>query len=271
MAKEMVYLHETVQIIGQQRAQYMHHMTAYWSPRSRMETGQLCYAVWGTLGSTGNWPEVINLWEYEGWAAFAASLDVGESAPAVRDPTSQDWWAGAAALRSGGFDRVLVGSASNRSVEQLVTDGVKGELYAHDLITLAPGSAPAFLDTVDDVARPCNEALGVHLAGAFRVALRNDNECILIWTINDTAAWAEYERSWSAEGPLTPWRRQLIAANADLKRTILFDSPLSPMKMGRQPESSDRLPMEHFIPRMARSGGLSQVRDLADRVPYVAT
>jgi hypothetical protein len=63
---QKVYIHEFINITGHNRARYMHHMTANWSPIAQEERGQLCYGVWGVVGSTGAWPQVVNIWEEDG-------------------------------------------------------------------------------------------------------------------------------------------------------------------------------------------------------------
>ena len=55
---DKVYIHEFIDIIGHNRANYMHHMTANWSPIAQDERHQLCYGVWGVVGTTRGWPEV---------------------------------------------------------------------------------------------------------------------------------------------------------------------------------------------------------------------
>ena len=50
---EKVYIHEFISITGQNRARYMHHMAANWSPIAQEQRQQLCYGVWGVVGSTG--------------------------------------------------------------------------------------------------------------------------------------------------------------------------------------------------------------------------
>jgi hypothetical protein len=104
---------------------------------------------------------------------------------------------------------------------------------------------------VAEVGRACVESTGLQLVGAFNVALRNDTEAILLWAIPDWATWSRFESAWSADGPLSPWREELVDAGADLTRILLIDSPLNPMKIGRQPTEADRLPLEDFFPPMA--------------------
>jgi hypothetical protein len=250
---ERVYLHEFVDIIGQQRARYMHHMTAYWCPENREKRAQLLFGVWGILGSTGQWPQVVNLWEYPGgWDGLGASFDLETSNPVMQDPFLQEWWAAAAPLRRGGFDRLLVPAPWTRAIDELVADGVRGAAYAHELVTVPPGQSLAVLDQVADVGRACVESTGAELIGAFNVALRNDTECILLWAFPDWRTWSSFERSWSANGPLSPWRKTLVDAGADVTRILLIDSPLNPMKIGRQPTKDDRRPLEDFYPPLER-------------------
>ncbi len=50
MPNEKVYIHEFIDIIGHNRARYLHHMTANWCPVARAERDQLL-AVDGRLVS----------------------------------------------------------------------------------------------------------------------------------------------------------------------------------------------------------------------------
>src|SRR4051812_16225226 len=105
---EKIYLHEIIDIILQGRPKYFHHMTAVWGPTGREERGMSCVGVWGTLGSTARWPEVINLWEFDGWDAIAKAFGHEVSSPTMQDPKLKVWWDEAQQYRSGGFDRLLI-------------------------------------------------------------------------------------------------------------------------------------------------------------------
>ena len=105
---DRVYIHEVIDIIGHHRASYMQHMTANWSPIGQEERGQLCYGVWALVGSTGAWPKTVNMWEHEGWEGLAASFAIEAVGRGAQDPALEKWWAKAAELRSGGFDRIVV-------------------------------------------------------------------------------------------------------------------------------------------------------------------
>jgi hypothetical protein len=264
---DRVYLHEYIDIIGQQRARYMHHMTAWWCPEARKERSQLCYGVWAVLGSTGHWPQVVNLWEYVGgWDALADSFAFEVKGPGIQDPMLQEWWHQAAKLRRGGDDRLLVPAPWTRPIEGLIADGVSGVTYAHELCTVPPGRSPQLLDLVREQGRAAVESLGVELVGAFNVALRNDTEAILLWAFPDWPTWSAFEQAWlgggpggsggtagsggstGPDGPLRAWRKSLIELEAQVERILLIDSPLSPMRIGRQPEVEDRRPLSDFFP-----------------------
>jgi hypothetical protein len=240
---DKVYIHELIAITGHNRARYMHHMTANWCPVARAERDQLCFGVWGTVGSTGTWPEVVNLWELAGWDGLVDNFEHEYSHDSLQDPSLAEWWAVAADLRAGGVDRILVPEPWTRSIEELTAAGVSGQVYAHELVTVPAGGAQDYLDAVRDVAVGAHEQLGVELVGAFRVAMVNESECVLIWAIPDWTTWSALERAWLADGPLADWRTTCLGLGADWRRTLLVDSPLAPLRTGRQPQVEDRRPL----------------------------
>jgi hypothetical protein len=212
----------------------MQHMTANWGPIGQEERGQLCYGVWALLGSTGAWPKTVNLWEHDGWSGLASSFATEAVGAGAQDPALATWWAKAAEFRSGGHDRIVVPAPWTRTIEQLCADGVRGDVYAHELVTVAPGTAADLLEQARD-ASALHERHGWELIGAFTTAMANDGEALLLWAIPTWQQWADGER----DGALTGWRRELGATGWD--RVLMVDSPLNPMRTGRQPARSDRV------------------------------
>lgn len=243
---DKVYIHELIDVIGQNRAKYLHHMTANWVPVAIEERNQRCFGVFGTVGSTGRWPEVVNIWELDGWDGLVANFSHELSHASLQDPSLAEWWAVAASLRRGGFDRIVVPAPWTRSIDELVADGVRGEVYAHELIEVPPGGAPELLDAVESVGRVTVEALGAELVGAFRVAMVGDREVILVWALPSWDAWARLEQEdlAGAAGALGPWQDVLLDEGAHVHRTLLVEAPLSPLRLGRQPAVGDRRPLE---------------------------
>jgi len=243
---QKVYIHEFVDIRGAARAQYMHHITANWSPIGQAERDQKCFGVWGTLGSTGRWPEVVNMWEHEGWHGLAGAFAHETQHPGMMDPSLTDWWNVAAQFRRGGVDQIMLPAPWSPTIDELTSAGVCGDFYAHELVRVAPGQAAAFLERVREQAIPAHEALGLSLVGAFRVAMGNDSKCLLLWSIPTHEQWAELELAEEADGAIGSWRKLTREITLDWQRILLVDAPTSSLRLGRQPRESDRRPLDEL-------------------------
>jgi len=238
---DRVYTHEFIDIIGPNRPQYMHHMTANWSPIGQDERDQRCFGVWGAVGTTTRWPRVVNMWEEKGFDGLAAAFGHELGRPNLQDEKLEKWWNEAANYRSGGFDRVLIPAPWTRTIEELCADGVKGTAYAHETITLEPGGADDFLSLVRDEAIDALGPFGWELVGALKTSMHDDSECILIWAIPSWQQWAEVEKAYARDRALRSWRDRCWSGTS-FERFLMCDAPLSPMKIGRQPARSDREP-----------------------------
>jgi hypothetical protein len=212
---EKLYIHEYIDIIGHHRADYMRHMTANWSPIAQEPPRhQLCYGVWGVVGSTGRWPEVVNLWEHDGFDGVAIGLGHETGRPQLQDEKLEKWWAEAANYRRGGFDRLLAP---------------------------APWTADDFLLSVADTAVGAFHPFGWELVGAFRTTVHDDSECTLIWAIPTWAQWAAAEQAIATDAGLQRWQAVLRDRATSFEWFFMNDAPLSPMKIGRQPSRDDRV------------------------------
>jgi hypothetical protein len=242
---ELVYIHELIDVIGHNRARYQQHMTANWVPTALEERGQRCLGVWSVVGSTGQWPQVLNMWELDGWDGLVRNFEVELGGGRDQDPSLAEWWAEAASLRRGGTDRIVVAEPGTRGVEALVADGVRGTAYAHELYTVPPGRAPELLSMVHDELRQLHRGFGIDHVGSYRVAMVNDTEAVVLWAIPTFTNWAELERaSLAGGGGLGGWKRSMAALGADWRRILLVDAPLSPLRLGRQPAVSDQRPLD---------------------------
>lgn len=238
MANEKVYIHELIEIIGANRARYMHHMAANWSPMAQEDRHQLCYGIWGVVGSTGRWPQVVNIWEEDGFDGLARSFRGELSHRDLQDPKLAKWWAAAASMRSGGLDRLLVPAPWMPTIEEATSAGVSAEVYAHETVEVSPGAAAEHLEWTRSQTTPLRERYGWHLLGAWRTAMRNDDECIFIWAIPRWEQWAAFESALS-EDP----SQSLLSSEAQVRsisRFLMVDAPLCPFRTGRQPQRADR-------------------------------
>jgi hypothetical protein len=234
---EKIYLHEIIDIILQGRPKYFHHMTTVWGPVGRKERNMLCVGVWGTLGSTARWPEVINLWEFDGWDGIAANFAHEVGGPTMQDPNLKVWWDEAQKYRSGGFDRLLIPAPYCPTVADICKDGniVGAKVFYHERIAIQPGQAKGYLSAVEQEWRPVAKELGLHLTGAYRTAMRNDSECILIWAIRDWPAWARVEKAYESDPRVAVWRRRTQGLALDWFNSLMISAPASTTQTGVVP------------------------------------
>jgi len=240
VVNQKIYIHEIIDIVGHNRGRYMYHMTANWSPAAQEDRKQLCYGVWGVVGSTSRWPQVVNIWEEEGFQGLARSLSHELSHRDLQDPKLHAWWAAAASLRSGGLDRLLVPAPWMMTIEEACSEDVGAPLYAHETVKVSPGTSASHLELAREEAVPELERYGWNLIGAWRTALRDDSECIFLWAIPGWDQWAEYEASVATDPVGTHWQSRHIETTEGFERILLVDSALSPLRTGRQPSRSDR-------------------------------
>ncbi len=237
---DKVYIHEFIDIIGHNRARYMHHMTANFSPAAQEDRAQRCYGVWGVVGSTGRWPQVVNIWEEEGLDGLASSFRHELGHASLQDPKLAKWWAEAAHFRSGGTDRLLAPAPWSRTIEQLCASEVGGETYAHEQVTVPRGTAHQYLDVVSQDATPVFGHFGWELAGAWETLMGDDSECFFLWAVPTWDRWAEVEQARRTHPPLARWRQRVLDETTSFSRILLVDAPLCPFRIHRQPAYSDR-------------------------------
>ena len=235
-----VYIHEFIDIIGHNRANYMHHMTANFSPMAQEDRNQLCFGVWGVVGTTRGWPEVLNLWEERGFDGLATSFRFELGHSTLQDPKLAKWWAEASNYRRHGDDRVLVPAPWSPTITELVDAGVKGETYAHEQIHVPMGTSGDYLERVADTLQPLYNEHGWELAGAWETAMVNESECFLLWAIPEWEHWAGFEQAAIADSPLRRAQRALTDRITAFHRFLLVDAPLCPFRTGRQPNRDDR-------------------------------
>jgi hypothetical protein len=237
---DKVYIHEYIDIIGHNRGRYMYHMTANWSPTAQEDRHQLCYGVWGVVGSTGRWPQVVNLWEEDGFDGLARSFGHELGHRDLQDPKLAAWWAAAAELRAGGVDRLLVPAPWMPTIEQACSAGIRGDVYAHEQIRVPRGGSAEYLEFVRRDVVPVMQEFGWTLAGAWETALVDDSECFLLWAIPTWQDWADREKARRNQPGLAELEAHNLALTERFSRILLVDSALSPMRLGRQPSRADR-------------------------------
>ena len=132
MAREL-YLHETVDIVGDGAVPYMENSVVGFDTRANADRGLELYGTWYVQGSTGHWPQVVNIWElvdgWDGWQKLCVATNLRRQSNA----SLNTWWTEAAAWRSGGVDRLLGAMEGSQSLSEVKRQGVAGEVFVHEL------------------------------------------------------------------------------------------------------------------------------------------
>jgi hypothetical protein len=179
MPRRNLYLHETIDIVGQGQYDYMAH--AGREPTNAMPdmlTLQGTFFVCAVGG--GRWPQVINIWDvgaagWDGWAANVDRLNLKR-----RNAFYGEWWDEASQWRTGGFDRLCCAVPASPSTEEIAATGVRGTLFVHQLLQVRPGTALEYLAAVVEEQVPTWVRYDHRPTGIYEV-LSNQHEVVVVW------------------------------------------------------------------------------------------
>jgi hypothetical protein len=179
VADRELYLHEYVDIVGEGAMRYMEH-TAGFNTDAAAGRGLDLLGTFYVMGSTGRWPQVVNIWECiegrAGWRRLMESTNLSRT----RNPALNEWWKTALEVRSGGFDRLLGAVPGCPTIASLRRDGVSGSVFVHELSECHPGAGPDYLAAVHQDWLPVLRDYGHALVGLYEV-LMTDTEVMTVW------------------------------------------------------------------------------------------
>jgi hypothetical protein len=179
MANRGLFLHETIDIIGQGQYDYMEHVRK--EPVQRMPsmmTLQGTFFVCAVGG--GRWPQVVNIWDlgpdgWEGWARNVDRLNLKR-----RSAFYGDWWDAAAQWRTGGFDRLCGAVPASPTTADLAAAGIRASLFVNEVHTVRPGCALEYLAAVVAERVPLMREHGHEPVGLYEV-LGSLTEVVMVW------------------------------------------------------------------------------------------
>jgi hypothetical protein len=211
MTERNLYLHEMIDIVGEGAMRYMEHTVGF-NADSAADRGLELVGTWYTMGSTGRWPQVVNLWEcVEGWSGWRRLMEA-TNLRRTKNPALNEWWQEALKTRTGGFDRLLGGAPGCPSLAELRTGGVTGSVFVHEISEVRPGAAPGYLAVVRETRARLLGDYGHVLVGLYEV-LMSDTEVVTIWA-TDPAGHESLMRASDIRGDerFSRWHEQARAA-----------------------------------------------------------
>lgn len=177
MTDRDLFLHEVIDIVGQHQWDYMEHAKAQ-AGHEKVDFELL--GTWYTMGITGRWPQVINIWEIPGgWDGWYGKVDrLGMKR--MSNAHLEGWWTTAYNYRTGGFDRLLAAAPGCPTMASLADAGLQSSLFVHELTEVRPGTALEYLEAVREERVPLMAEYGHHLVGLYEV-LMHDTEVCTVW------------------------------------------------------------------------------------------
>ncbi len=205
---DRLYLHEVIDITGQGAVPYMEHTVGFKAEHAA-DRGLTLLGTWYVVGSTGRWPQVVNVWEmvdgWEGWGRLLSSTNLRRA----ENRELSEWWDEAAQWRTGGFDRLLGAAAGSPLLEELRRDGVTGELFVHEIAEVRPGAATDYLQAVIGDRVPVMAEHGHTLVGAYNNLL-SDTEVVSVWA-TDLASHLDLMETRTVDEALGLWHVEALS------------------------------------------------------------
>jgi hypothetical protein len=237
VAREL-YLHETVDIVGDGAVPYMENSVVGFDADTIADRGLELYGTWTVQGSTGRWPQVVNIWELvDGWAGWQ-KLCVATNLKRQSNHPLNTWWKQAARWRSGGFDRLLGAMPGSLSLGEVKRRGVRGEIFLHELSQVRPGAGPEYLAAVAQEWAPVMGEHGHQPVGLWEV-LMSDTEVCILWATRledhielqraSDAARGFDSPGAAADDRIPAWRTRAREFCTGWREEILIPCPGTPM------------------------------------------
>ncbi len=172
-----IFLHEIIDIVGLGAWPYMEHTRG---AVGEEKVGMQLLGTWYTVGCTGRWSQVVNVWEMPGgWSGWRDSID-RLGLKRKDNETLTGWWHEAHKYRTGGFDRQLAGVPGCPNMASLKADGITGKMFVHELSEVKPGAGPEYLQAMREEWVPVAREYGLEPVGLYEV-LMNDTEVVTVW------------------------------------------------------------------------------------------
>jgi hypothetical protein len=210
MPERNVYLHELIDIVGEGAMRYMEHTVGF-NAEGAADRGLELVGTWYTMGSTGRWPQVVNLWEsVDGWSGWRRLM---EATNLRRTQNSElvEWWQEALKTRTGGFDRVCGAAPGCPSLAELGASGITGSVFVHELSEVRPGAALDYLAAVRESRVPLLSDYGHEVVGLYEV-LMTDVEVLTIWATDPAGHESLMRAADGVDERVAKWHEQARAA-----------------------------------------------------------
>lgn len=208
---DQLFLHEVIDVVGRGGRAYMEHTVAF-DAGAAAGHGLALLGTWEVVGATGRWPQVVNVWEIDGWDGWVR-LGQRTNVDKAANAELAAWWDEAYKRRTGGFDRLLRGAQGCPTRASLAAADVCGTWFVHERSEVRPGAGTDYLAATLGERVPVMAERGIALVGLYDSVL-TDTEVCTIWAtdlathtalLRDGDPWPATARLWC-----TRWREELM-------------------------------------------------------------
>ena len=186
-----IYFHETLDPVPQPGAhtRYLSQLGEIVHRQGNAEgsAGGELIAMWVPIFLTGRWPQMVSLWQAPGsWDGFASHFDNNDEL--FHRPLER--WYGE---RSGGFDRILVGTDYTPTRQAMLAQQRQAPVVLQQTVRLPAGGATGYLSQLGDASARIGRDHEFGLLGAYEVAFRNGTEAMVLWAFPNVRLLAQAE------------------------------------------------------------------------------
>ncbi|WP_406293347.1 hypothetical protein OG948_02205 [Embleya sp. NBC_00888] len=223
-----VYLHETIDPVRAPGAhqRYLDELGRIVRTEGNAEgsAGGRCIANWVPIFLTGQWPQIIGFWQMPGgWDGFAEHFDTH---PELFHRPLDRWYG----ERSGGFDRVLIGTDWTPTLDDIVADGTRAPVVLHETIRVAPGGAPDYLERLGAFREQLGDTHDFRILGGYEVAFRNQSEVIVVWSFPDVRTLTRTQSAPERFPELAHWHARSARLELEHTGVVVRPTDWSPLR-----------------------------------------
>jgi hypothetical protein len=186
----MIYLQEIVAIDRGGKEAYLESVRTRWAPYAERSRGMRLVWLGSTIGSTGEWPETIAVWELRDWRHYA-EVCARMYTESSDDAELASWWREASKIRLRSRSQTLVAASFSPTFDDLSARGVAGTAFAFSTYHVRPRAMARFLRAFKRHADEAG-ARGRRLVGAYEVAFTN-HLAYAIWAHRSLDEMTSYE------------------------------------------------------------------------------
>jgi hypothetical protein len=222
----MIYHQENVQVVPARFEEYLDAFQRELGPLYH-DLGYRLVSCWETVASQGRWPEVVSLWEMDGYAQYA-EICKRQYGDGPQGRAYRAWQRRQGALVTQTQGRILLPSSGTPTLEQMKASGRRAQVCVHETIKTTPKKAREYAEQCQRLWAPVAARHGRWMLGVYQVAWRNA-EAINIWALEDWETIARYQGKIMQDEGAQTWTEMAMSLRSDWHDRLLYALPFSPV------------------------------------------